>query len=825
MPRTKKEEVAKPNEKKIIPTDISEEMRTAYIDYAMSVITDRALPDVRDGLKPVQRRILYAIHEMGAAHNSKTRKSARIVGEVIGKYHPHGNIPVYSSMVKMAQNFGFRYPLIIGQGNFGSLDGDGAAAERYTEAKGSLLAAELVKDIEQDTVDWVDNYEGTTKEPINFPSRVPNILLNGTLGIAVGMTSSIPPHNLREVTNALLELLQNKDATNETLLKHIQGPDFPVGGVVHGKQAVREAYSTGRGSITVRGEAEIMEEKKGIYIHITSIPFRVTKAVLIQKIAQLVRDKKIEGIKELRDESTSDISIVVELKNTAQPQKVLNRIYKYTQLEDTYSYNMNVLVNGQPRILSLKEILEEFLKHRRVVVKRRSEFILKKARARKHILEGLLKAVDIIDMIIKTIRASKDVKSAHAALMKKFKFSAEQTTAILEMRLQKLAGLELKQIQEESEKVKKLIEEMEGILKSKTKVNTVIKKELNELANSFGDDRRTRIVESTVDSLSEEDLIPDEQSVLVLTQEGYVKRTNPQQYKRQHRGGVGVIETTKTEDVVTRMLVTSTHSTLFFFTDKGKVYGLKMYEIPEGKRSTKGKSIANFLSLTAEERITSVLAVPNDKKKNSLGLFIATKKGIVKKMNFKEFSSIRQSGLIAVNLSKDDSLIDATLVNGKDELMLFTKHGKSIRFKESDVRQMGRTAAGVKGVTLEKDDVVVSLVHIPEETKKTAEVTTVSSCGYGKRTPLKEYRVQSRGGRGIKAMRVSEKTGTIVAGFLFEKEHEGSEAVFISKSGQVIKILFDDIPTLSRQTQGVRVMRLRENDRIASSLYIPPYES
>lgn len=806
----------------IVTQSITAEMETAYLDYAMSVITSRALPDVRDGLKPVHRRILYSMRLNGLTSTAKFKKSATVVGDVLGSLHPHGDASVYEAMVKLAQNFATRYPLVLGQGNFGSIDGDGAAAYRYTEAKMSKLAEELLRDLEKDTVDWRPNFDGTKKEPTVLPAAVPNLLLMGSLGIAVGMATNIPPHNLREVAAAVAHLIDNPTASTDDLLKFVKGPDFPVGAVAFNQKDIAHAYANGKGGVVVRGEAEIVEDKRGAFmIVITSIPYRVNKADLQVKIADLVRDKKIEGIRDMRDESTSDIRIVIELKAGAQPQTVLNKIYKHTQLEDTFHYNMVALVDGIPQTLSLKAILQEYVKHRAEVIRRRTQYDLTKAQDREHILLGLKMALDHIDKIIKLIRAAKDVPTAHAALMKEFKFSAIQAQAILDMRLQKLAGLERKKIEDELAEVQKLIKELQAILKSKEKMMKIVKDDLLEVAEKYGDDRRTKIVKGGVKQLSQEDLVPDDESVLVLTAGGYVKRTNPEEYKTQKRGGVGVIDlNTKEEDVVTTLLTTSAHSDLLFFTDKGKVYQSKMYEIPEGRRATKGKSIMNFLSLTQEEKITSVLAVRKDEWAGQWSLMMVTKNGVAKKSDAASFKDVRRSGLIAITLKDDDSLIAAKFVGKGDEVSLVTLHGQSIRFKESDVREMGRTAAGVTGMKLGKGDYIVSADVFKKDDKKT-EVLIVTQLGYGKTTPAKEYKTQKRGGSGIKTAKVTSKTGEIVCGIVLkEDERTDGELVIMSQKGQVIKLPLKDVPTLGRQTQGVRVMKMREGDAIASVVFV-----
>jgi len=797
----------------IITQGISAEMKEAYLDYAMSVITARALPDVRDGLKPVHRRILYAMNGMRLIASGRTRKSAAIIGEVMGKFHPHGDSALYEAMVKMAQDFSYRYPLVIGQGNFGSLDGDNAAALRYTEAKMSKIGGELLKDLEKDTVDWRPNYDGTLQEPIVLPSALPNLLLNGTLGIAVGMATNIPPHNLREVVDATLHLIDNPEATTEDLLSFIKGPDFPVGGIAYNKKDIQHAYANGRGGVVVRGHAEIDEDKKGNpQIIITSLPFRVNKSDLVTKIADLVREKKIEGIKDLRDESTEDIRVVIDLKSTGHPQKILNALYKHTQLEEAFHYNMVALVDGIPQTLSLKGILEEFAVHRGEVVRRRTKFDLDKAQMREHILSGLNRALDHIDEIITLIKKAKDVKNAHASLKVKFKFSDKQATAILEMRLQKLAGLERKKIEDELKEIQKLISELKILLGSPKKILSVIKKELTVLSEQYGDDRRTKIVSGGVKSISTEDLIPDEESILVLTSGGYIKRTNPKEYKKQRRGGIGVIDlNTKEEDFVTTFLTGTTHSNLLFFTDKGKVYQIKMYDVPEARRATRGKSIMNFLSLGGDENVTSVLAMPSSVSGTSL--FMVTKEGIGKKVDAENFVDVRRSGLIAVKLKENDKLISAGFVSKGDEIIVVTNTGKAIRFKESDIRAMGRAAAGVKVMKLAKGDHIVSAEAV-RSADSNRKLLVIMEKGYGKQSALKEYKVQKRGGTGIKTANVTSRTGKVMSAKVVNEEM--SEIVAISKKSQVVRTELKEIPTLGRSTQGVRIMKLREGDSIAS---------
>lgn len=798
----------------VVGIDITKEMKDSYISYAMSVIMSRALPDVRDGLKPVHRRILYAMHEMGLTSSAKTKKSAAVVGDVLGKYHPHGDVAVYDSMVGMAQEFSYRYPLIIGQGNFGSIDGDPAAAMRYTEAKMSKLSAELLRDLEKDTVDFRPNYDSTRKEPVVLPSAVPNLLLNGTLGIAVGMATNIPPHHLGEVVDATLHLIENKDATTDDLLEFIKGPDFPTGGIVYGSSDMKHAYATGRGGVVTRGEAEIIEAKSGqAQIIITSIPYRVNKADLIMSIADLVSEKKLEGVKGLRDESTKDIRIVIDLKNGVFPQKVLNFLYKHTQLETTFHFNIVAIVDGVPQTLSLKSILTEFIAHRDVVVRRRTAFDLKRAEEREHILLGLKKALDHIDKVISVIRASKDSQIAKLNLMKEFKFSEIQATAILEMRLQKLAGLERKAVETELKEKQDLIKELKDLLASAKKIMKVVSDELKEIRDKYSDERRTRVVKGGVKNISEEDLIPEKESVLVFTAGGYVKRTDPSEYRSQKRGGVGVIDLeTKEEDFVTILLNTNTHSDLLFFTNLGKAYQIKMYDIPEGRRATKGKSIMNFLALSGEEKVMSILPVSKDKKAKEQYLMLVTENGTAKKMSYEQFKDVRRSGLIAIKLDKNDSLKSALLVEKGDEIMLATSKGQSIRFKESDIREMGRTAGGVRGMKLGKGDLLVGVDCIKKEMKDAA-LLTMSANGLGKKTFLKEYKVQKRGGSGIKTAKVTPKTGELIVAKVVSTE---SELIAMSKKGQVIRTSLDSIPASGRQTQGVTIMKMRAGDGVAS---------
>ncbi len=801
----------------VVPRPISQEMRESYLAYAMSVITQRALPDVRDGLKPVHRRILYTMHRMGLASTAKFRKSAAVVGDVLGKYHPHGDTAVYDALVKMAQDFTMRYPLVLGQGNFGSIDGDSPAAMRYTEAKMARMSGEMLRDIEKETVPWRPNYDGTRQEPEVLPAAVPNLLLNGTLGIAVGMATSIPPHNLSEVIDAVVHIIDHTDASQDDVFKFIKAPDFPTGAVIFNEKEIRHAYASGKGPMVVRGEAEIVEDKKGQFqIIITSLPYRVNKADLITRIAGLVQQKKLDGIRDLRDESTRDIRVVVELKSGAQPQKVLNYLYKHTALEDTFHLNMVALVDGVPQTLSLKGILEEFVDYRKLVVRRRCEFDLRKAEDREHILLGLKKALDHIDAIIKTIKQSKDVPTAHAALCKQFGFSDRQATAILEMRLQKLAGLERKKIEDELKEVQALIKWLKSVLKDAKKMAELIKSELLDIRAKFGDDRRTKVVRGGVKNIAPEDLIPEEESVLVITKGGYIKRTNPDEYKRQRRGGVGVVDlNTKDEDFVTLFVTASTHDDLLFFTNRGKSYQIKMYDVPEGKRATKGKSIMNFLPLTEGERVTSVVAMTKYVRESGGSLLMVTKGGVAKKTMASDFHDVRRSGIIAIKLAPGDELIQASFVDKGDHVLLTTRKGQSIRFKEGDIREMGRAAVGVRAIKLGSGDIIIGAdIARKGVSEKELSLLVVSENGFGKRTKLGEFKLQKRSGSGIKCASVTTKTGMLMASRILDATAE--ELVVISRKSQVIRTEVGEIPLLGRSTQGVRIMKLRAGDSIAA---------
>jgi DNA gyrase subunit A len=803
--------------------DVVAEMKESYLAYAMSVITSRALPDVRDGLKPVHRRILFTMQEMGLTASARFRKSAAVVGDVLGKYHPHGDTAVYESMVGMAQDFSYRYPFVLGQGNFGSIDGDNAAAHRYTEAKMSKISSLLLQDLEKETVDFRPNYDQTRQEPTVFPAAVPSLLLNGTLGIAVGMATNIPSHNLGEVLDATNYLIEHDDATTEDLMQFIKGPDFPTGGIAYGSKDMLHAYSGGRGGVVCRGEAEIVEQKDGNFsIIITSIPFRVNKSNLIVSIAELVQEKKLEGIKGLRDESAKDIRIVIDLKSSAHPEKVLNYIYKNTQLESNFNFNMVALVDGVPQTLSLKSILEQFILHRKEIVKRRTQYDLRKAEEREHILLGLKKALDKIDRVITVIRGSKNSQIAKFNLMKEFKFSDLQATAILEMKLSKLAGLERQAVLDELAEKQKFIAAMKELLASPKKILKTIADELKEIREKYADERRTKIVKGGVKEISDEDLVPEKETMLVLKAGGYVKCTDPSEYHAQKRGGVGVIDLeTKEEDFVTMLVSGSTHSNLLFFTNLGKVYQMKMYDIPEGRRATRGKSIMNFLALSSEEKVNSILALPKDLDKIPSSLMLVTKNGTAKKMAAISFKDVRRSGIIAIRLDKDDQLISALVTEKGDEVMIATAGGQSIRFKESDVREMGRTAGGVTGIRLkpakggqEGDEVIGVDVIKNNKEKNGGAFLTMSANGFGKKTNLKEYKVQHRGGSGIKTAKVTPKTGKLIVAKVLSGEE--NELIAMSKKGQVIRTPLQDISSLGRQTQGVTIMRLRAGDGIAS---------
>lgn len=798
---------------KVEPLELVDEMKTSYLNYAMSVIVARALPDVRDGLKPVHRRILYAMWGLGLRAHSKFLKSARVVGDVMGKYHPHGDSAIYDSLVRMAQDFNMRHTLIHGQGNFGSMDGDSAAAMRYTEAKLRAIAEEMMYDIEKNTVDFGPNYDGSTKEPRVLPSKLPNLLLNGSMGIAVGMATNIPPHNLGELCDGITALIDNPKISVEALVEHVKGPDFPTGGIIYNKKDIAAAYATGRGGIVMRAKADIHEKKNGLFeIIVTEMPYQVNKASLIEKIATLVQEKKIEGIKDLRDESNKDgVRIVIELKKDAYPKKVLNRLFKMTELQTTFHVNMIALVDGlQPRVLNLKSILEEYVKHREIVVRRRTEFDLEKAKDRAHILEGLKKALDKIDLIIATIRKSKDKDEAKANLMEKFKFTDRQAVAILEMRLQQLANLERQKIEDELKEKLALIKELESILASAKKILSIIQKEVDDVRAKFADERRTQIMAHGVKEFSIEDLVPNEPTLILSTEDGYIKRMPIDTFKTQARGGKGVIGlTTKEEDVVDQMISTNTHDNILFFTTRGRVFQLRAYDIPVASRTAKGQALVNFLQLAPNEKVSAILSVED------VGMYkylvMVTNKGTTKKTALEDFSNVRRSGLIALKLKSDEMLEWVRPSTGKDDIMLVTAQGQAIRFKESGVREMGRTAAGVRGMKIKSSDYIVSMDIVDPSlvNKKFLELLVVAENGLGKRTLINEYKIQGRGGSGIKTMNVTDKTGKLVGARVINNS-EPQDLLMISSKGQVVRIPLKSVSTLGRATQGVRIMRFKE---------------
>jgi DNA gyrase subunit A len=802
---------------RIDPRQITDEVRQSYLDYAMSVIVARALPDVRDGMKPVHRRILYSMWSTGLRSGAKFRKSATVVGEVLGKYHPHGDSAVYETMVRMAQDFSLRYPLVWGQGNFGSLDGDGAAAYRYTEAKLSPIAEEMMLDIEKDTVDFIPNFDGVHMEPTVLPAKLPQLLLNGTVGIAVGMATNIPPHNLNELVDGICHLIDNPDAGVEDLTRFIKGPDFPTGGIIYNARDIREAYATGKGKIATRAKAEIVETKAGIFqIVVTEITYQTNKSALIEKIAELVKDGKIMGIRDLRDESDKDgVRIVVELKKEAYPQKVLNQLYTLTDLQKNFNVNMLALVDGiDPQILNLKSILEHYIVHREKVVTRRAQFELAKAKDRAHILEGLKKALDFIDAVIDTIRKSKTKEEAHANLMKKFKLSDRQSTAILEMRLQTLAGLERKKIEDELGEKYKIIKELETLLASKTQIFALVKSELLELREKFGDERKTKVVKSGIGEFKQEDLVPNEEAIVTISEDGYIKRMNPTVYRVQKRGGKGVIgAVAKDEDRISMVISLETHDDLMFFTNTGKIFQLKAYEIPESSRTAKGQAVVNFIQTSPEEKITEMVSFR--KGSDAKYLFMATRQGTIKKTKIEDFENVRRSGLIAINLDKGDVLGWVKLTAGSDEIIMTTRDGQAIRFKETDVRPMGRSAAGVRGIKLGEGDEVVGMDKVAKG-EKGLELLILSQNGLGKRSDLKHYKIQKRGGSGIKTMKVTPKTGSLVGAMITSMANIEDDLILTSEKGTIIRIPFKSVPLLSRVTQGVRVMKPQAGDKVGA---------
>jgi len=805
--------------------EIANEMRDSYLDYAMSVIVSRALPDVRDGLKPVHRRILYTMSEIGLVHNTKFRKSAAVVGDCIAKYHPHGDVAVYDSLVRMAQDFSLRYPLIDGQGNFGSIDGDSAAAYRYTECRLTKIAEEMLADIDKNTVDFMDNYDGTRKEPLVLPSKIPQLLLNGTLGIAVGMATNIPPHNLSELCDALIYLVQKPKTNTEDLLQFIKGPDFPTGGFIYDKKGIIETYSQGKGPIIVRGRAEIIEDKK-LQIIISEIPFQVRKSALIENIANFVKDKKIDGVRAIRDESDKEgMRIVLELAGGAFPQKILNQLYKFTDLQKTFHLNILALVDGiQPQVLSLKEALWHFIEHRKSVVKRRAEYDLYRSKERAHILEGLKKALLKIDLVIKTIKKSKDREDAQINLIKRFKFSQAQTQAILQLPLSSLAGLERKKIEEEYVKILKEIKELTALLREPKKILNKIIEELKELKEKYGDERKTKVVAQKVGEISDEDLIPQEEMIITLTEGGYIKRVNPALYKTQKRGGRGIMGLSREkEDFVTNFLSAMTHDTLLFFSNRGNIFETRVYEIPEASRVSRGKSLFNFFGLRPDEKITAI--VPLKEKEMPKYLLMVTSHGIIKKTPVDAFKNIRKTGICAIKLQKEDILAFAGICNEKDEIILCSSLGQAIRFPQEDVRPMSRGAAGIRGMRLKDNDKLVGMNVINVQRSKSKiqkvvdlEVLTISENGFGKRTELKNYRIQKRGGFGIKTAKITKKTGNIVWAKVLSGDEES--LIAISQKGQTIRTPLKQVSLMGRATQGVRIMKLEEGDKIVSATSI-----
>ena len=794
--------------------DIVDDMETSYLSYAMSVIVSRALPDVRDGLKPVHRRILYAMHENGLRAGAKYRKSATVVGAVLGKYHPHGDSAVYMSMVRMAQDFSLRYPLVNGQGNFGSIDGDNPAAMRYTEAKMTRVAETMLEYIEKDTVDFRPNYDATAQEPSVLPSVLPQLLLNGTMGIAVGMATNIPPHNLNELVDATLHLLKNSDATIDDLLTYIKGPDFPTAGEIYDGGAVREMYTTGRGGIVMRAKTHIEEFKKDRYaIVVTEIPYQVNKADLIVKIADLVKNKKINGISDLRDESNREgIRVVIELKRDTFPKKLLNKLFKFTPLQKSFNLNMIALVDGiHPRLLNLKEVLQYFIDHRFEVVRRHTEYDLKVAKARAHILEGLKLALDDIDAVIETIKASETKEIAAENLQKKFGLSEKQTKAILEMRLQTLAGLERQKIEDELAEKLKIIETLEKILGSRELQSNIIEERLIEAKAKFGDVRRTKVHPNALGKFSAKDTIPDEDMIAVLTEQNYIKRMSPSVFRTQKRGGVGVVGAkTKDDDRIVKARYGTNHNDLLFFTSTGRVFALPMYEIPEASRTAKGTPVVNLLQLQPDEKVTEILNLSR-----SVGeyIFFCTTGGTIKKTALDQFSNIRRSGLIACGLKGDEQLLWTKVSSGDDEVFIVTREGKSIRFHENDVRSMGRTAAGVRGIKLKGDDQVVQmdLLRDPE-----AKLLTVMENGLGKMSKVDQYRAQSRGGTGVKVANITKKTGKVAGARVIDSNVKEGDILMVSHSGQTIRVPLSDIKTSGRATQGVILMRPSKGDFVSS---------
>lgn len=832
---------------RIQSTNITEEMKKSYLNYAMSVIVARALPDVRDGLKPVHRRILFAMHEMGLSHSAKFSKSAKIVGEVMGKFHPHGDMPIYDALVRLAQNFAMRYPLIDGQGNFGSVDGDPPAAMRYTEARMAAISSELLADIDKETVEFLPNFDGTINEPVYLPAKLPNLLLMGSEGIAVGMATKIPPHNITEVIDAIIFMIGKTKITNpipatatnapvtskttavrlaqlasevtiDELLEYVKGPDFPTAGAIYDLTEIKNAYVTGRGKIVIRGKAEIEEIGNGkSAITVTELPYQVNKALLIAKIADLAKEKKIEGISDLRDESDRrGMHIYIELKRDASPKKVLNNLFKHTSLQTTFPVNMVALVNGTPQTLNLKMILEEYIKHRYVVIRHRSEFELRQAKARLHILEGLKIAVDHIDAVIATIRGSKDQEDAKKNLISKFKLSEIQATAILDMQLRRLAALERQKIEDELLMVKETIAYLEDLLAHGEKILEVVKTELIKLKEKYADPRRTKVYKGKVGEFSEEDLIPNEPTVITLTNTGYVKRQSLNSFHTQHRGGKGITGmNVKDEDGITNIRYAKTHDNLLFFTNKGKVYQLKAYEIAESSRTSKGSAIVNLLNIESGEKVEAFIVHDKNLKKGFV--FLTTRNGTVKKTNLSEFENIRRNGMIAIKLDASDELVWSKITDGASDVLIITKAGKAIRFPETDVRPIGRPGMGVRGIKIDASDKVIGMDIIHKDDKP--DLVAIMENGLGKKTPVNQFPLQGRGGQGVKVAKVTPRTGTVAVAQVIPQTSE--EIIITSSKGQIVKIAISSIPKLSRDTQGVILMRFSDpSDKVASSTCI-----
>jgi len=802
------------------PKSIVQEMQESYIDYAMSVIVGRALPDVRDGLKPVHRRILYTMREDGVTHSAKYRKSASVVGTTLARYHPHGDSAVYNSMVLMAQDFAMRYPLVQGQGNFGSVDGDPPSAMRYSEARLSKIGEMMLQDIQKETVNFIANYDGTRKEPTVLPSPVPQLLLNGSLGIAVGMATNIPPHNLGEIVDATVYLIDNPKADTEDLFQFVKGPDFPTGGEIYNKEEIVAAYSQGKGSIVIRGKAGVVEENGKSQIIITEIPYRVRKAKLVEDFAKMVQKKKLEGIRDIRDESDREgMRIVLDLKAGAYPGKILNRLYTFSSLQETFHINMIALVDGiQPRIMGLVEILQYYIEHRREVITRRIKFDLTKAEERAHILEGLHKALEHIDEIIKTIKKSESKDDAKLNLIKKFKFTEIQAIAILEMKLHKLARLEREEIENELKEKMKIMKELTAILKSKKKIEEVMKKELSEMKELFNDKRKTRVYDEGLKKTDDLDLIPQESTIVTITQGGYIKRVNPSTYKAQQRGGKGMLGMkTGQDDVVDHFIEAMTHDFLLFFTDTGKVFRVPVYQVPEGARAARGRGLMNFLEISSSEKVLAVIPLEQQESKEDKNLVVVTKKGIIKKTPLKEFSNIRRSGLIAITLKKGDEVCRVRKTSGKDEVTIATRDGQMIRFNEKDVRAMGRQAGGVKGMSLRKGDEVADAAIINKEDVAKVYLLLLTENGYGKRIKVKSYRSQKRGGVGVKTVKNTEKVGKIISLRMILDE---KDLIAISRKGKVIRVELKNVSEQSRVTQGVRLMKLDKGDSLASIICI-----